>query len=91
MKSTVVKRSVILNGRKTSVSLEDDFWQALNEIADGRRVSVSNLVQTIDHERRNANLSSAIRVFVFNQVRAGSRRDDERKEGDVSMQLANAS
>jgi len=91
MKSTVVKRSVILNGRKTSVSLEDDFWQALNEIADGRRVSVSNLVQTIDHERRNANLSSAIRVFVLNQVRAGSRRDDERKEGDVSVQLANAS
>ena len=91
MKSTVVKRSVILNGRKTSVSLEDDFWQALNEIADSRRVSVSNLVQTIDRERRNSNLSSAIRVFVFNHVRAGSRCEDERKEGDVAMQLASAS
>jgi len=69
MKSTVIKRSVILNGHKTSVSLEDEFWRGLNEIADRQRVSVSNLVQKIDRERSNANLSSAIRVFVFNHIR----------------------
>lgn len=69
MKSTVIKRSVILHGHKTSVSLENEFWQGLNDIANRQRISVSNLVQKIDRERSNSNLSSAIRVFVFNHIR----------------------
>ncbi len=73
MSSAIIKRSVILHGRKTSVSLEDEFWTALNEIAGRQRVTVSNLVQQIDRNRGDANLSSAIRVYVFNHVRASDK------------------
>src|SRR5262245_60524035 len=69
MKSPVVKRSVVLAGHKTSVSLEDEFWKGLKEIAGGRHVTLSDLVGTIDSERRHGNLSSAIRLFVLNFYR----------------------
>jgi predicted DNA-binding ribbon-helix-helix protein len=65
MKSTVVKRSIVIGGRKTSVSLEDAFWTALKEIAGGREVALSELVGAINKERQHANLSSAIRLFVL--------------------------
>ena len=65
MKSSVVKRSIVLAGNKTSVSLEDAFWRALKEIACGRQITVSNLVSEIDSERQQSNLSSAIRLFVL--------------------------
>ena len=66
MKSAIVKRSIVLGGHKTSVSLENEFWDGLREIADLQKTKLSALVQKIDLERRNANLSSAIRIFVFN-------------------------
>jgi predicted DNA-binding ribbon-helix-helix protein len=69
MKSPVVKRSIVLAGHKTSVSLEDTFWEALREIARQRRMAVSDLVSSIDLQRERFNLSSAIRVFVFNWYR----------------------
>ena len=69
MKSVVIKRSILSNGRKTSVSLENEFWDALHEIADRRKIALSTLVEQINKERENINLSSAIRVFVFNQLR----------------------
>ena len=69
MKSLVVKRSVVINGHKTSVSLEDAFWSDLKEIAHTQRVTLSKLIAEID-KGRQGNLSSAIRVFVFDQVRA---------------------
>ena len=69
MKSLVVKRSVMIDGHKTSVSLEDAFWNDLKEIAHYQRVTVSKLLENIDKERRQGNLSSAIRLFVFDQVR----------------------
>ena len=65
MKSGVIKRSIDIGGHKTSVSLEDEFWDALREIATLRKLTVSKLAQQIDSERANGNLSSAIRVFVL--------------------------
>ncbi|CAL8972102.1 aryl-sulfate sulfotransferase [Rhodoplanes serenus] len=71
MKSPVVKRSIVIAGHKTSVSLEDAFWKALKEIAAARHVTLSDLVSTIDSERRHGNLSSAIRLFVLEHYRTG--------------------
>lgn len=61
------KKSVVLFGHATSVSLEDEFWQALQDIADNRQTSVSALIAQID-ENRTTNLSSAIRVFILKQL-----------------------
>jgi predicted DNA-binding ribbon-helix-helix protein len=69
MKSPVVKRSIVIAGHRTSVSLENAFWQGLMEIADGRDITFSALVTAIDSERRHANLSSAIRVVVLDFYR----------------------
>jgi predicted DNA-binding ribbon-helix-helix protein len=69
MKSSIVKRSVVIDGHKTSVSLEDAFWSDLKEIAHVQRVTLSKLVANIDETRRHGNLSSAIRLFVLDQVR----------------------
>jgi predicted DNA-binding ribbon-helix-helix protein len=69
MKSSVVKRSVVISGHKTSVSLEDAFWKALRKIAGGRDMTLSDLVASIDAERQHANLSSAIRLFVLEYYR----------------------
>jgi predicted DNA-binding ribbon-helix-helix protein len=66
MKSLVVKRSIVLAGHKTSVSLEEPFWQSLKDIASKRRQSLSELVGSIDTERKFGNLSSAVRLFVLN-------------------------
>jgi predicted DNA-binding ribbon-helix-helix protein len=65
LKSPVVKRSIVLAGHKTSVSLEDAFWEGLKDIAKARRVTLSDLVNGIDTEREHGNLSSAIRLFVL--------------------------
>jgi predicted DNA-binding ribbon-helix-helix protein len=65
MKSAVVKRSIVIAGHKTSVSLEDAFWNGLKAIANVRKIHLSDLVASIDTERRQANLSSAIRLFVL--------------------------
>ena len=65
MKSSVIKRSIVLAGHKTSVSLEDAFWRALKEIAGGRHITLSDLVSSIDSERQQGNLSSAVRLFVL--------------------------
>lgn len=70
MKSAITKRSVVIGGHKTSVSLEEPFWNAVREIADGQQVTVSSLLRQIDLDRRNSNLSSAIRVFVLENVRS---------------------
>jgi predicted DNA-binding ribbon-helix-helix protein len=69
MKSPVVKRSIVIAGHKTSVSLEDAFWKALKEIAGGRAITLSDLVASIDTDRRHGNLSSAIRLFVLEHYR----------------------
>ena len=66
----IQKRSVVVHGHKTSISLETCFWKSLCEIADHQQISPSVLVRQIDDERSNGNLSSAIRVFVLNHLRA---------------------
>ena len=76
MKSPVVKRSIVIAGHKTSVSLEDAFWDALKNIASERKVTLSDVVQEVDQKRKQGNLSSAIRLFVLDHYRAhypGSR------------------
>jgi len=82
MKSPVIKHSIILNGHKTSVSLEDQFWAGLREIAARENIAVSALVERIDHGRTGHNLSSAIRVFVLAHFRARTGQQDMR--GDQS-------
>lgn len=74
MNSPVVKRSIVVAGHKTSVSLEDAFWRALKDIASARGMTLSALVATIDTDRRQRNLSSAIRLFIFEHYCALSGR-----------------
>jgi predicted DNA-binding ribbon-helix-helix protein len=69
MKSPVVKRSIVIAGHKTSVSLEDAFWKGLKEIASGRDATLSELVASIDSDRQHGNLSSALRLFVLDFFR----------------------
>jgi predicted DNA-binding ribbon-helix-helix protein len=70
MQSTIVKRSIVVAGHKTSVSLEDAFWRGLKEIARERNMTLSELVGSIDSDRQQGNLSSAIRLFVLNSYRS---------------------
>lgn len=82
MKSLVTKRSIVVGGHKTSVSLEGAFWNGLKEVAASRKVTLSDLVGSIDSERVQGNLSSAVRLFVLDYYRskivaaAGTRGSD---------------
>jgi predicted DNA-binding ribbon-helix-helix protein len=69
-KSRIVKRSIVIAGHKTSVSLEDQFWDALREIATARGSPMGTLVSSIDVDRKHNNLSSVIRLFVLDHYRA---------------------
>jgi predicted DNA-binding ribbon-helix-helix protein len=68
-KSAVIKRSIVIAGHKTSVSLEDAFWNGLKEIAGGHHLTLSDLIGNIDSGRQHNNLSSAIRLFVLDFYR----------------------
>ena len=87
MKSKVVKRSIVVAGHKTSVSLEEAFWQGLKDIGADRRMTLSDLVGAIDSERQHGNLSSAIRLFVleYYQARLGSDGRAARKPRELTM------
>jgi predicted DNA-binding ribbon-helix-helix protein len=74
MKSSVAKRSIVIDGHKTSVSLEDAFWNDLKEIAHTRRVTLSELVAGVDALRKQSNLSSAIRLFVLEHFQNENKR-----------------
>jgi predicted DNA-binding ribbon-helix-helix protein len=63
--TTIVKHSLAIAGHRTSISLEEEFWEGLKSIASQRGLSISALVGEIDSERGAANLSSALRVFVL--------------------------
>lgn len=65
----VVKRSVMVGGHKTSVSLEDAFWVSLKDIATRSDLSLSAVLISIDRHRKTSNLSSAIRLFVLDYFR----------------------
>jgi predicted DNA-binding ribbon-helix-helix protein len=81
VKSLVLKRSVVIAGHKTSVSLEEEFWKSLKEIAGERNMTVTELVREINANREHANLSSAIRLFVLGVYRdqLASRQDRTRE------------
>jgi len=70
MKASVVKRSIVLGGHKTSVSLEDPFWTAMKEIAGLKEMTLAGLVTQMDADREHSNLSSAIHVFVPDHFRS---------------------
>jgi|SRR5882672_7879172 len=70
MKSAVIKRSVVIAGHKTSVSLEQPFWDVVLAVAGAERSTVSAVLRRIDAERMQPNLSSAVRLFALAQVRA---------------------
>jgi predicted DNA-binding ribbon-helix-helix protein len=65
MKSMVLKRSVIINGRKTSVTLENAFWLGLKEIAQEKSKAASEMLRSMDAQRSITNLSSAIRLYIL--------------------------
>ena len=77
---TGLKRSIVIAGHKTSVSLEDAFWNGLKDVALSRRMTLSDLVGSIDTERQQGNLSSAIRLFVLEhyQTRMNGNGDARR-------------
>ena len=79
MKSSIVKRSIVIAGHKTSVSLEDPFWADLKNIAHARQMALSELVTKIDDTREQGNLSSAIRLFVLHHFRNEDKRMDAAK------------
>ena len=76
-KSLVLKRSIMIDCHRTSVSLEDDFWNALRDIAHKRSETLSQLIASIDRNREFANLSSALRVFVLRHYMDQSARQRE--------------
>ncbi len=93
MKSPVVKRSIVITGHKTSVSLEDAFWSGLKDIAASRNMTLSELVASIDGDRRQGNLSSAIRLFVLDHYRtlaggAGVREGETRVPGTTRTTIS---
>ena len=90
MKSAVVKRSIMLRGHQTSVSLEDAFWQGLKEMARSNNMNVADMVADIDARRDTGNLSSTIRLYVLEyaqraalaaQPAAPERRQDGGRDG----------
>ncbi len=88
MTSAIVKRSIVIAGHKTSVSVEDAFWTALKAIAAGRGTTVAELVATIDAGRRHGNLSSAIRLFVLDHFRDRTGGNVERQRAPGKMAAA---
>jgi predicted DNA-binding ribbon-helix-helix protein len=69
MKSSVKKHSIVLGALKTSISLEDEFWGSLKDIARRRGKTLTDLLVKINADREYANLSSAIRLFVLQHYR----------------------
>ena len=65
--SIPVKRSVVVSGHRTSVSLENPFWDVLTQIATDQNVSLNKLITEVD-QQRDGNLSSALRVFILTKL-----------------------
>ena len=76
MESLVVKHTVFINGTQRGVYLEEEFWKGLKHIAQERRQTLGRLITSIDADRRQPNLSSAIRVFVLEYYRDQLDRRD---------------
>jgi predicted DNA-binding ribbon-helix-helix protein len=86
MKSTITKHSIVVAGRRTSVSLEYAFWDALKEIARKRGLTLSELISAIDACKQHGNLSSALRLFVLGVFRdqvSAPQPDHQGRNGQV--------
>jgi predicted DNA-binding ribbon-helix-helix protein len=64
-----LKRSLTVAGHRTSLSLEPEFWQALQEIARTEKKTLASIVGELDRTRGSRNLSSAIRVWLFKRAK----------------------
>lgn len=73
MSGRPVKRSLTLRGHRTSVSLEEAFWQEFRRIAALRGQTLNALASEIDEGRGDVGLASAIRVFVLSELRRGAQ------------------
>jgi len=81
VKFSIARRSIIIGGRKTSVSLEDAFWDCLRGIAKEREETVSDMIATINADRQQGNLSSVLRLFVLSCYRDQAERLRDRSSG----------
>jgi len=82
MTSPVIKRSIVISRHKTSVSLEDEFWGGLKEIASIHKMTLSTLIGVINDQRRDANLSSAIRLHVLAHFRTPAAATPQDRAGN---------
>ena len=87
MKSPVVKRSIVVGGHKTSVSLEEPFWTSMKEISQQLSVTLSELVSEIDTNRQQSNLSSMFVLDHFKSLAAGPT-GESRPRADHAQGLA---
>jgi len=80
---TIVKRSISISGHSTSISVEEAFWKGLRDIAERQETSIARLVAAIDAERdTQTNLSSAIRLFVFDDALRRAERIEDKGSSD---------
>lgn len=78
MSGRPVKRSLTLKGHRTSVTLEDQFWRAFQDLASKKNLSINALAYEIDVMRDlDTGLASAIRVYILSELIKNHRRDDE--------------
>jgi predicted DNA-binding ribbon-helix-helix protein len=91
MKSSVVKHSVTIAGRRTSISLENEFWRELRKIAAQRKLSLGELILEIEANQQHGNLCSAIRLFVLgvyrDQSETGFTLEDKAQEAQAGSEL----
>jgi len=79
---TIRRRTVIIAGGKTSVSIEDEFWKSFRRIAHGRDQTLCGLIADINENRQSPNLSSAVRLFVLQYY-----RDELARRGGMVVSL----
>ena len=84
MNCGITKRSVYLNGHKTAISLEDEFYECLKEIARLHQKSIAELVGEINNSRLLGNLSSAVRVFVLAHYKGCDLEQSKSYSGDLN-------
>lgn len=84
---SIVKHSVRVQGRKTSITLEPAFWEVIRDTARARRMTAAALISQIDRERTDGNLSSALRLFALNLYRSGAGPDQRLLEQPVSARV----
>jgi predicted DNA-binding ribbon-helix-helix protein len=80
LNAVVKKRSIMINNKKTSMSLEEPFWAGLKQVASERNTSMQKLVGTLNNERDGGNLSSTVRVFLLDHYRGAVAANDARPE-----------